>query len=189
MPSLFQSVPQSQKGAPPQGPRNSLIASSASARELPRTASPTSAQTLEGCRQSRCRTAAEPVPVAGNPAWDDEPVAAAHNLAQLLLFGASDCARALVRLFTPETTPVYAHTVLARASLELASRAWWLLEPTIGVRLRVARGINERLFSLSEQARLPIEDADRERARERRAGLLDEAERLGFRKNRSRPKT
>lgn len=116
---------------------------------------------------------------SGRPPWGDDPVAAAHNTAGLLLFGGSDCARAAVRLLTTGPTPVYADTVLARGCLELMSRAWWLLEP-VGVRLRVARGMNERLFGLAQQRRLPLEDDTKTRAEERTAGLMAEAARLGF---------
>jgi len=119
-------------------------------------------------------------PFKGSSPWGEDPVGAAHNSGQLLLFGTGDCARALVRLLSHETTPVYAHLVLARASLELASRAWWLFEPAIGVRLRVARGMNERIFGLSQQSRLPLTEEDGARACERRDALFAEAERLGF---------
>jgi len=118
----------------------------------------------------------------GETPWGTDPVLQAHNFAQLLLFGANDCARALARLLSSETTPVYAHTVLARASLEHAGRAWWLLDTAIGVRLRIARGVNERIFGLAQQDRLPITKADKRRARERRTALYAEGERLGFRK-------
>jgi hypothetical protein len=113
--------------------------------------------------------------------WGD-PVHAAHNLGQLLLFAAGDCVEALVAALSPErATPVYAHLVLARAALEQASRAWWLFEPGIGVRLRVARGMNDRLFGIAQQDdRLRVSEHDRTTAFQRREDLLAEAERLGF---------
>jgi hypothetical protein len=116
----------------------------------------------------------------GPSPWGDDPVEQAHNQAQLLLVSANDCSRALVRLLSSDTTPVYAHTVLGRASLELAGRAWWLVEAGIGVRLRIARIMNERLFGLSQENRLPLNADDLQRAQERREGLLAEAARLGF---------
>lgn len=125
----------------------------------------------------------------GGEPWGNEPVAEAHNLGQLLLFTSNECARTATRLFTSEPTPVYAHMVLARAALEQAGRAWWLLDPTIGIRRRVARGINERLFGLYQQRDLPIDQTDKDRARDRYAALLAEGEQLGFSKMRKHPKT
>jgi hypothetical protein len=116
----------------------------------------------------------------GNSPWEDEPAQAAHNQGQLLLFSSGDCARALVRVLSDRETPVYAHVVLARASLEHASRAWWLFEPAIGLRRRVARSMNERIFGLYEQRRLPLTEEDEARASERLNGLFAEATRLGF---------
>ena len=135
---------------------------------------------------------AEEASYRGDSPWGQDPVQAAHNTAQLLAFGANDCARAMIRLLDSESPPVYAHIVLARAVLEHAGRAWWLLDPRIGVRLRIARGMNERLNGLSEQGRLPLNDEDKTRAKTRRAALFAEAERHGFRKvrrDRSTPPT
>jgi hypothetical protein len=116
----------------------------------------------------------------GSSTWGD-PLDAAHNLGQLRLVATSDCARALVRVLSPPgASPVYAHAVLARSSLELASRASWLFEPAIGFRLRVARGMNDRIFGLSEQSRLPLPEEERARISERLNELFAEAARLGF---------
>lgn len=124
----------------------------------------------------------------GNQPWGETPVTSAHNLAELQLYGASDCAHAAVDLLKPDRkTPVYSHTVLARATLEHASRAWWLLDPTIGVRLRVARAANELIFSLSQQMRL-LDKVRWEEARAKRAEMLGEAERLGFQKVQANPR-
>ena len=124
----------------------------------------------------------------GNPTWGETPVTTAHNLAELQLYGASDCAQAAVDLLKPDMrTPVYSHTVLARATLEHAGRAWWLLDPTIGVRLRIARAATEHIFSLSQQMPL-LDKARRGEARVKRAALLDEAERLGFQKVQASPR-
>lgn len=120
-------------------------------------------------------------------AWGD-PVHDAHNLGQLLLFAMGDCSRALVRVLSDGSTPVYAHVVLARAALEHASRAWWLFEPAIGLRMRAARGMNERIFGLSKQRPLPLTEEDRARAVERLKGLFAEAMRLGFQVRPSPPK-
>jgi hypothetical protein len=115
----------------------------------------------------------------GSSTWGD-PVSAAHDSGQLLLFATSDCARALVWVLSRDASPVYAHDVLARSSLELASRAWWLFEPSIALRLRVARGMNDRIFGLSQQSHLPLPQEERARASERLNELFAEAARLGF---------
>jgi hypothetical protein len=125
----------------------------------------------------------------GGEPWGADPVGAAHSQAQLLVFAAEDCARSLVRLLAPGPTPVYSHTVVARATLELAGRAWWLLEPAISVRLRIARGMNERIYALSQQIRLPLPAEEREGARKRRTALLDEGSKLKFKKGRVDRKT
>ena len=51
--------------------------------------------------------------------------------------------------------PVSQHAVqvLVRAYLEAATRAWWLLEPMIGIRERVIRGLGEGLHRSREQLR------------------------------------
>lgn len=118
----------------------------------------------------------------GPDPWGADPVRQAHNLASLLLVGADDFARAICRLLSGEPTPIYAHIVLARAALEHAGRAWWLLRSGASVRLRIARGVNERLYGLSQQDFLPLEGPDKKRADERKAALFAEAQRLGFRK-------
>jgi hypothetical protein len=108
------------------------------------------------------------------------PAQAAHDLSQLLLFGLTDRARAAIRLLSSDPTPVFAHVVLGRASIEHAGRAWWLLDPGIDVRLRVARAMNERLFGYEQQARLPLNDEDHQKNRRLREELLAEADDLGF---------
>jgi hypothetical protein len=115
----------------------------------------------------------------GSSTWGD-PIQAAHNWGQLLVVHTGDCARALVRELSQSAAPVYAQFVLARAVLEAAGRAWWLFEPGIGLRLRVARVINERIFGLHQQLRLPLPEEYLARARERLNELFAEAARLGF---------
>jgi hypothetical protein len=114
--------------------------------------------------------------------WGNEPVRQAHNLGQLLLVGANDTVRAACKLLEDDETPVFAHIVLARSALEHAGRAWWLLSPGASLRQRIARGYNERLYSLAEQSRLPVDLETKKRAHARISGILDEAERVGFRK-------
>lgn len=117
----------------------------------------------------------------GQSPWGEEPVEQAFNAAHLLMVGGEDSARMACRILGGEPTPMFAHMVLARSVLEHVGRAWWLLEPGISVRLRIARGVNERLNSLSQQESVLIGDGSRTEARERRRRIFDEADRLGFR--------
>jgi hypothetical protein len=124
----------------------------------------------------------------GESPWGDDPVQQAHNLGQLLLVGADDLARSTCKLLQQGDAPVFAHVVLARSALEHAARAWRLLDPTVRVRQRIARGMNERLFSLSQQAMLPSDPEVKRRARDRIRSILGEAERVGLRRLPSRPR-
>ncbi|MEX0756129.1 MAG: hypothetical protein WD556_13620 [Actinomycetota bacterium] len=129
------------------------------------------------------RELAEESPFAGGKEWGSTPVESAFNAAELLIFGAIDLAKSTLDLLGPEVrTPVFAHTVIARACLEHAGRAWWLLEPAIGVKRRVARGINDRIYSLNQQSRLPIDNPDVTKASDRREALFDQGNALGFHK-------
>lgn len=110
--------------------------------------------------QAMAEVAAEEKFVGTEP-WGDEPVRQAHNLASLLLLGADDCVNSTCRLLASEPTPIYSHIVLARATLEHAGRAWWLLDPEIGIQRRIARGVNDRIHGLSQQSSLPLEPCGR----------------------------
>lgn len=135
------------------------------------------------------RQAASYYPAADSPAmaelaaehryaggWGQEPVLAAHCASWVCLTAAEDLIVSMCRLFEHGSPPVYAHLVLARAALESCGRAAWLAEPGIDVRRRIARGVNERLYSLAEQAKLPgIPDG-----LARRQSILDEAHLQGF---------
>lgn len=119
---------------------------------------------------------------AGASPWGDDPVQQAHHLGQLLLLSSDDSTRAACQLLSEGEAPVFAHIVLARSSLEHAGRAWWLLDPGLTIRQRIVRGFNERLNSLSEQIMLAPERDARRKARDRIRGILDEGQRIGFRK-------
>jgi hypothetical protein len=123
---------------------------------------------------------AEGMKYGGDPPWDREPAAWTQELANVVIYGGEDQAKGLIRLLEHEITPVYAHIVLARAALEHAAKAFWLLDSRIGVKLRTARGVNERLHTLAETARLPLPDDERERAKERRSEMWEQAHVHGF---------
>lgn len=113
---------------------------------------------------------------AGNDAWGEAPIEEAITSSCLLLAVAEDLIRSLGRLYDGGLPPVFGHLVLTRAVLEASARAAWLADPTIGGKIRVARVISERLFSINEAGRLPgapSTDA-------RRDAVIDEARRLGF---------
>ena len=83
---------------------------------------------------------------AGGLPWGDEPVRTAYAAAHVFLFAAVDCIDAMADSVNLLTT-LYVMHVLARASMEAGSQAWWLLEPGIGARRRVIRSILIRASS------------------------------------------
>jgi hypothetical protein len=115
---------------------------------------------------------------SGPEPWGDQPVQATYNIAGLQIVSATDCARSVITLLRGDRTPTFSHVVLARACLEQLGRASQLLEPGIGIRARVARGVNERIFGLAEQRRLPLEDPAR--PEHRRKALLGVGKSLDF---------
>lgn len=69
---------------------------------------------------------------------------------------------------------------MCRGVLEASGRAWWLLEPSLAVELRICRTMNERWYSLLEQAKMPIPDDRIQRSRQRAEALVHAADRLGL---------
>jgi hypothetical protein len=86
----------------------------------------------------------QPRPAAGT--WGEEPVREAYALAILNYQVALDHAAAIAVL----THSAVSASVLARALVEAASQAWWLLEPEIGHVKRVARSAALRYRSAAE---------------------------------------
>jgi hypothetical protein len=92
--------------------------------------------------------------------WGAEPVEHAHFIGTWKRTLAVDCAKAMIRDLREDPAPVFAFKVLSRAVLENAASAAWLLDPRIAVRLRIARGRNERIYSAKQLLRLnwlPVE--------------------------------
>jgi len=81
----------------------------------------------------------------GNP-WGDTPVRTAYAASAVFLFAVLDCLAAMADSIDILTT-AYMPNVLGRAAMEAASQAWWLLQPRIGVRCRVARAVAVRASS------------------------------------------
>ncbi len=71
-------------------------------------------------------------------AWGEEPIQAAYVQATINYSVALEHAKAMVALMTGAFTAVPI-IVLARALVDVASQAWWLLEPEIGHVARVCR--------------------------------------------------
>lgn len=88
--------------------------------------------------------------------WGPRPVNQGASYGAIALFAAREHIKALDRLvdFPPIT---YSLAPVTRAAVEACARAWWLLDPEIGARGRVERGMTERLHGLWATSRLPDE--------------------------------
>jgi hypothetical protein len=73
----------------------------------------------------------------GGP-WGQDPVRSVYTAAALYLEAVLQCMRAMAAALTPESTH-YVPNCLLRAAMEAGSQAFWLLEPGLGTRRRVAR--------------------------------------------------
>lgn len=112
------------------------------------------------------------------------PVEECYEIAHLRLVVGRDYLESLERLMQ-EPPNVHGVAALVRVLLESSARAWWLLDPSIGVRGRVVRGLMERAISDIEASRLPSADL-RSRAEAGVLRTLDEAVSLGFEVRRNR---
>lgn len=83
---------------------------------------------------------------ADGSAWGEVPVRTAYAAAAVFLLTATDCLRAMGDSVNVLTT-TYTSGVLARAVIEPAAQAWWLLEGGIGARRRVIRSVLIRASS------------------------------------------
>lgn len=88
-------------------------------------------------------------------AWGDRPAEQAHSTSTLFMLLARDTARSACRLLDADPVVIYSHMVVARSCLEACARARWLDEPGIGIRRRIARTMTERIYSITEQGRIP----------------------------------
>ncbi|MHB1733750.1 MAG: hypothetical protein ACYCU8_09920 [Ferrimicrobium acidiphilum] len=71
-------------------------------------------------------------------AWGEQPVRLSYSVAKMNIYAAVDYTRSVACLITPTSTPL-APVVLARASLESSSVAYWLLEDPLSAEGRVCR--------------------------------------------------
>lgn len=81
--------------------------------------------------------------------WGENPPRTAYAAASLMMTGVLDNLASIHKLIGIEM-PVIGPTVIARSAIEIASGAWWLMEPGIGVRRRVCR---ELVLSLESARR------------------------------------
>jgi hypothetical protein len=86
--------------------------------------------------------------------WGTEPVRMTYLLADKLRRAARDYLRSLDRLLRGEVRS-FPSLAVARITVEICSRAWWLLEDGMTARERVARGMTDRLHSLWQRKKLP----------------------------------
>lgn len=84
----------------------------------------------------------------GSP-WGESSPRTAYAAASLMMLGVVDDLKSLERMLV-DPVPVIGPTVLTRSAIEIASGAWWLMEPGIGVRPRVCR---ELVLSLTSTRR------------------------------------
>jgi hypothetical protein len=87
----------------------------------------------------------------------EEPIYRAYGLATMYYSATLELARAMVTLMTGQFSSVPV-AVLARSLVEVASQAWWLLEPEIGCSRRVRRLQALRYRSASEGERVARAD-------------------------------
>jgi hypothetical protein len=78
--------------------------------------------------------------------WGESPPRTAYAAAKLMMLGVVDDLKSLERLLV-DPVPVIGPTVIARSAIEIASGAWWLMEPGIGARRRVCRELVASLTS------------------------------------------
>lgn len=100
-------------------------------------------------------TSMETEPRADGTPWGSAPLESVWKTAELLYAAALEFARATQALLVPPFR-AWAPAVQARAALEAAAQAWWLLDPSI-----VGRGRIGRLFLLRYADSKDLEDAHR----------------------------
>jgi hypothetical protein len=86
--------------------------------------------------------------------WSATPVEAVYSIARLIRHGAEDHQLAVEQ---PPAAPNLLRTpveTLVRTAVDASAGAWWLLDPDIDMRTRVARGMTERLFALHQDRKV-----------------------------------
>jgi hypothetical protein len=91
----------------------------------------------------------------GSP-WGEDPPRTAYAAANLMMHAVLDDLAALHQMLAGQMT-VIGPTVAARSAIEIASGAWWLMEPGIGVQARVCRELALSLGSAQRAGQLADE--------------------------------
>lgn len=91
--------------------------------------------------------------------WGETPPRTAYAAAKLIMLGVVDDLKSLERLLV-DPVPVIGPTVIARSAIEIASGAWWLMEPGIGARRRVCRELVASLTSARRAKQVADEYVD-----------------------------
>ena len=115
-------------------------------------------------------------------AWGPETAWSAYSVGGLAVMAAAQNLIALGQLLKPrQEVAAYGFEVITRAVLEASARAWWIYEPAIGVRTRVAHAKAVELHSVNEALKAEglVEHQPAAFAVERDR-VLREAEQLGL---------
>jgi hypothetical protein len=80
---------------------------------------------------------------------------------------------ASLRRLLGDEMPAIGPTVVTRSAIEIGSTAWWLMEPGIGIRKRVAR---ELILSLTGARRAKLVAEKFHNSPDRAAGIAQEAQ-------------
>ncbi len=92
-----------------------------------------------GSQAARELRATSPFTRSDDTPWGEDPLATAFTVAGLACEVALESTDAVQVLLCSRPASVIAMDTLARAALEAASQAWWLLDPAIGGRARIVR--------------------------------------------------
>jgi hypothetical protein len=118
--------------------------------------------------------------------WGNSPTLVVIAVAGIYRAAAYDHLGALGKLLEPPVT-VWGDVIVARAALEAGARLWWLLEPGLSGRQRVARATTEQLYSAQEfitaERELPVEAGE---AQTRLDLVVRYAEELGLKSDLSK---
>lgn len=81
--------------------------------------------------------------------YSKTPVVDAHSIALMRLSSATEHFSGLARLIE-DPAFAYGPASLARTALENSARAWWAFDPTLDVKMRIARGRADLILNLKE---------------------------------------
>lgn len=127
--------------------------------------------------------------------WGSVPVEAAYSVGATTILAASYNLASLSQLLSPNhELSLFGFQVVTRSIVEASARAWWLLDPKLSARQRVARSLTERLHSVRQSelaeraARRDIPAAvsvSEDNVSAQLVELCAEAARLGLREDRN----